>query len=37
MNGFPQKVIDLADEMGISTGLYDIKTSHKLSNRQKGW
>ena len=45
INGFPQKteenteqlpvVIDLADEMGISIRLYDIKASHRLSNREK--
>ena len=43
INGFPQKeeedtkqlVTDLADEMGISIRLYDIKANHRLSQREK--
>ena len=43
INGFPQKaeenteqlVTDLADEMGISVRLYDIKASHRLPKREK--
>ena len=30
-----QLVVDLADEVGISIRLYDIKASHRLSKRQR--
>ena len=43
INGFSHKaeenteqlVVDLADEMGIAIRLYDIKASHRLSERGK--
>ena len=44
INEFPQKteenteqlVVDLADETGISTRLYDIKASHRREKRLVG-